>query len=223
MKLRPMIVVVFFATTTWSSCAVSSPLQSGSWFQIARMSDSDLGAFDGDGAFDPNYSFGAFVSSLQSDDFHRPFDVYSGMEILFITGDEQIWGKTSYLELWNEIQSFSNNLFGTNITFEAHISGTDMITAGNILSRSGITEDPWISLVGSHVSGVQNSMIIWGERDYLSPPHNAIKNYHDGINVFVSVPTEVPLPGAALLFSSALGGFWAMNRSRRARTRRRRV
>lgn len=183
----------------------ASPLDTGSWLQIARMSNSDFGMFDGNGAFNPAYTFGSFSSSLQVDDFHRPFSTYAGMSILFITGDQQIWGQTNYAELKGLIDAQSNN-FNPNITFNAHFGGTDQTVMGNVLSRAGAPEDPWISLLGGHDQGVATGMILWGESDYPSSQHALLKNLHSGVNVYVSqLIAAVPLPGALPLFASVLG------------------
>ena len=92
----------------------ASPLDTGSWLQIARMSNSDVGMFDGNGAFNPAYTFGSFSSPLQVDDFHRPFSTYAGMSILFITGDQTIWGQTSYATLKGLIDAQSDNSIRTS-------------------------------------------------------------------------------------------------------------
>ena len=185
--------------------ASASPLDTGSWLQIARMSNSDVGMFDGNGAFDPAYTFGTYSSPLQADDFHRPFSTYAGMSILFITGDQTIWGQTSYATLKGLIDAQSGH-FQPNITFNAHFGGTDQIVMGNVLSRGpGAPEDPWISLVGDHFQGIASAMILWGESDYTAQ-HADLKNTHNGVNVYVSqLVAPVPLPGALPLFASVLG------------------
>jgi hypothetical protein len=193
---------------------LASPLDTGNWYQIARMSGSDAGMFDGNGAFNPVYSFGTFSSPLQSDDFHRPFSAFDGMEILFITGDQSIWGRTSYAGLMSVVAANSGT-FTPNITFESHL-GT---VQGNILSRPYAPEDPWISLVGDHFAGIAATMIIWGENDFVGS-HAALKNARNGINVFVSTPgVETPLPAALPLFASAVGiaGLLGYRRKRRSR------
>jgi len=81
------------------SVAQASPLDTGTWYQVARMANGDAGMFDGNGELKSDYSFGTYSSPLQSNDFARPFDTYTGMQILFITGDGATWGSTSYATL----------------------------------------------------------------------------------------------------------------------------
>ena len=97
-----------------ASLSIASPLDVGSWYQVARMSDSDAGMFDGNSNLASDYSFGTYTGVGQADDFYRPFDVYDGMEILFITGNEDIWAKTSYSTLKSLVDANAGE-FGTNI------------------------------------------------------------------------------------------------------------
>lgn len=183
---------------------LATPLQTGSWIQIARMADGDGGMFNGNGDLKANYSFGTKTGDPlhQAEDFQIKFDVYSGMKILFMTGDETIWGFTSYSDLRNLIDAQSGN-FDPNITFSSRINGVEQKTIGNVLSR-GALEDPWIALQGGHAAGIANLLIIWGENDFSEPVRAALKNTHDGVNVFVSVPA-IPVPAALPLFVSGLG------------------
>jgi hypothetical protein len=41
-----------------STFAIASPLDTGSWFQIARIANGDAGMFDGNGELRADYSFG---------------------------------------------------------------------------------------------------------------------------------------------------------------------
>lgn len=213
-------VVAAIATCFTSGNSFASPLDLGSWYQVARMSDSDLGMFDGNGDLNSTYTYGTFTNVLQSEDFQRPFDVYAGMEILFITGDLTTWGKTSYSALRSLIDAHGVDVL-PNITFEAGINGISQTTTGNVLSRVGSPEDPWVSLSGDHFSAIASSLILWGESDWgaAGPTgHAALKNAHQGVNVYVSLlPSEVPIPAALPLFAAGLSamGFVGWRRKRK--------
>jgi hypothetical protein len=190
--LRKFSLLVGLVTACLVSAVQASPLDTGTWYQIARMANGDSGVFDGNGELKSDYSFGSYSSPLQSSDFARPFDTYAGMQILFITGDGATWGSTSYSTLRSLIDARAGD-FAPNITFTASINGgAETHTIGNVLSRNGFAEDPWISLQGSHSDGVNNSLIIWGEADFAGP-HAALLQAHNGVNVFVSV-AAVPEP-----------------------------
>jgi hypothetical protein len=171
----------------------------------------DGGMHDGNGNLQPNYTYGTNSGNpLQPNDFQIPFEVYAGMEIVFITGDQQVWGKTSYSTLRSLIDSAQGD-FTPNIQFVAHVNGIDLITMGNVLSRIGVPEDPWISLLGDHVQGIITSLILWGEADYQGP-HINLSQAHNGVNVYVSnLVAQTPLPGALVLFLSGLMGVGGLN------------
>jgi hypothetical protein len=189
--------------------AVASPLDSGAWYQVAHMSDSDNGMFDGNGNLQPGYSFGTAIAgseTTQTDDFARPFTEFVGMKMLFITGNQEIWAMADYAEIKGLINAFSGT-FAVNIAFESRLGGVEMSRNGNILSRSGFPEDPWITIEGDHTAGVNNSTIIWGEFNWTDgnpvAGHEAIKNLNGGVNVFVQLQA-VPAPAAAALIPGAL-------------------
>src|SRR5262245_13837095 len=158
--------------------------------------------FGGNGDLMSSYSFGAFSGDpLQASDFQIPFDVYPGMQILFITGDQSIWGLTSYSQLRALIDGHDGSM-SPNITFDARIGGVEQQTVGNILSL-GFLEDPWIGLQGDHGASIAAALIAWGENDFddTTGERAALKNAHLGINVFV---TTTPIPAALPLFASGL-------------------
>ena len=149
-----------------STFAIASPLDTGSWFQIARIANGDAGMFDGNGELRADYSFGTYSSSSQIDDFERPFTPAVDTQILFITGDGTTWGMTSYAGLCALIDVRAGD-FNPNLTFSASINrGPETVVVGNVLSRNGFVEDPWISLQGGHFQGIGNNLILWGEADY---------------------------------------------------------
>ena len=162
-----------------------SPLDDGGWVLVAHMSDSG-GMFDGNGELAAGYSYGTFVSNpvASTPDFQRAFPVVAN-EILFITGDGSVWGIADYGDLRALIDT-RGNAFGPNLAFETNSGGT----TGNVLSRNGVVEDPWISIVGDHSYGVNNSWIVWGENNYPGI-HRHLKNNHGGINVFVKAADNV--------------------------------
>ena len=203
------LMLSFMLTIAGGAAALASPLDTGSWFQIARIADDGGGMFDGNGDLQPGYSYGAFTGSTQSTDFERSYSVYSGMQILFITGDSLYWGLTPYADLRTLIDAQAGD-FGPNITFSASINGVEQTTTGDVLSREPFLEDPWISLQGSHFDGVANQLIIWGENNYAAGSLNnytALKETHGGINVYVTTETSMatPLPPSVFLFTSGLG------------------
>lgn len=190
-----------------TSIVNATPLDVGSWTHVARMADGDAGMFDGNGNLQSTYTFGTNTGNpMQSNDFQIPFNVYTGMDILFITGDHQIWGKTSYSTLRSLIDA-QGGAFAPNIAFNARVNGVEQSTMGNVLSRGGFSEDPWISLLGDHGTGIAASLILWGEGDYAGP-HITLKQLHGGVNVYVSnLVAQTPIPGALPLFASVLGLF----------------
>jgi len=154
------------------------------WELVAHMSNTG-GMFDGDGDLRPDYSFGVFDSdpTASTADFQREFPFFAG-EILFMTGDLSIWGITDYTSLRNIIDARGGDL-NPNLAFEIGINGVVSNTVGNVLSRVGKTEDPWVSIQGSHSDGVTNELIAWGESNHSSGTHKFLKNNHGGLNVFI--------------------------------------
>ena len=210
--LKKFGLLVGLVTACLVSAAQASPLDSGTWYQIARMANGDSGVFDGNGELKSDYSFGSYSSPSQANDFARPFDTYAGMQILFITGDGVTWGSTSYATLRALIDARAGD-FAPNITFTASINGgAETTTIGNVLSRNGLAEDPWISLQGDHGTGIFNHLIIWGEADYAGP-HTELLQAHNGVNVFVSVaPVPEPSTWAMMILGFAGVGYMAYRR-----------
>lgn len=198
------IVSVFLAFLIQGSAWATSinPLDDGGWELVAHMSGIG-GMFDGNGELQPGYSYGSFVASptAATPDFARAFPVVAG-EILFITGDFSVWGIANYADLRTAIDARSGT-FAPNLAFEVGINGVIYNTIGNVLSRNGFAEDPWISIEGDHIYAVNNSRIVWGENDY-NGTHTTLKNTHGGLNVFVRPFAEAPAPMTLLLFGAAL-------------------
>lgn len=212
MKFLSVLAVILGLSIASANASPVTPLDSGSWFQFARIADDGQGMHDGNSQLDSTYSFGTFTSGSQSTDFYRPFNVYAGMEILFITGDRTVWAKTDYGVLKALIDAFGGSQVA-NIAFDTKNGAT----TGNVLSRASAIEDPWISMSGSHSNGINNQGIIWGENDWGSGSngHTALKNLSGGIDVFVSTAT-VPLPAGFVLLLSAGAGLGAMRMRKKA-------
>ena len=171
-------------TSAWAS-----PLDEAGWHLVAHMSNSG-GMFDGNGELQPTYSYGSFTSNplANTQDFQRAFPV-DAEEILFITGDFTIWAIAKYRELRTLIDAQGND-FKPNLAFKISVNGVESNAVGNVLSRRHNREDPWISMNGGHYDGINNQRIIWGENNwpegaFWGGEHPALKNNHQGINVFV--------------------------------------
>ena len=188
----------------------TNPLNDAGWTLVSHMSNSG-GMFDGNGELNSNYSFGNFEASptATTADFARAFP-FQASKILFITGDLSIWGITDYTILRNLIDARGDN-FSPNLSFEIGINGVISNTSGNVLSRSGVSEDPWISIEGGHFDGINNQRIVWGESNYSAGTHQSLKNNHGGINVYIQM---VPEPISLVLFAFGLTGFGVLRKKR---------
>ena len=177
-----------------------NPLDDGGWQLVAHMSGSG-GMFDGDCQLAFGYSFGVFDPnpSAATLDFERIFPVVAE-EILFLTGDLSIWAIANYEDLRALIDAQGEDL-SPNLAFEIGVDGVISNTTGNVLSRPGIIEDPWISMDGGHVDGVNNQRIVWGEDNYSAFTHQDLKNNNGGMNVYVRA---VPEPFTGLLLGGGL-------------------
>jgi hypothetical protein len=213
MKFFSILATILGLSVASANASSVTPLDSGSWFQFARIADDGLGMHDGNSQLDNAYSFGVFTSGSQGTDFYRPFDVYAGMEIMFITGDRTIWAKTDYSGLKALIDA-SGGSQAENILFDTNTGST----MGNVLSRGSSIEDPWISMSGTHSNGISNGRIVWGENNWGSgglTGHSGLKNLHGGMDVFVSTAT-VPLPAGFVLLLTAGAGVGAMRMRKKA-------
>lgn len=123
------------------------------WTLIARMSDSDSGMFNGDtNNFQPNYAYGTFNNDpLSKSDYYRPFFVANAAstEILFITGNLQYWARVTLDKIYEagKVETGEPNL---NWVVKLPQNASEQLVTGNLLFRSSLTEDPWITLVGGH-------------------------------------------------------------------------
>lgn len=208
------------------SQTLATPLASGSWTQVGNMSGSTT---SNDGMFNGNCNLSATCTynTDSAGDFWTPFSVTAGMEMLFISGDRQIWAKALYSDILAVMASASS--FDANITWsDAGLNGASLgnTTQGNILFRSSAREDPWITLRGGHcahrISGQtfptsvnDCNLIIWGENDFNSAVHKSLKNSSGGIEVYVSSVSAVPLPASVLFLMAGVGGFAALRRKQR--------
>jgi Ca2+-binding RTX toxin-like protein len=173
------------------------------WWLVAHMSNSG-GMFDGDGDLQPFYSFGSYdphpLSATQ--DYQRPFAVVDSTRIAFVTGDQSIWAVTSYADLRALIDSRSGDS-SSNLLFDLYSGGNYERQHGNVYSRNGITEDPWITFSGDHEQGINLGRMIWGEGNYASL-HSALKNAHEGLNVYISRPLNNSAPSGSVSISGLI-------------------
>ncbi|HUQ37159.1 MAG TPA: VPLPA-CTERM sorting domain-containing protein [Aestuariivirga sp.] len=149
-------------------------------------------------------------------DFWSSFDTFTGQQILFITGNDQIWAAASYAAV-QQIINDAAEVFTPNITWsDAGLGGFSIgSVVGNILQRAGVSEDPWITLLGDHCNP-DCSGILWGESNYYHPAHVSLKNSSGGVRVYVT--SEVPLPASLPLFAAGLSamGFMGWRRKQKA-------
>ena len=214
-NIRSLVVsVALGALPSLVHANTTSPLDTGNWYQVARMADGDPGVFDGNGDLQSTYSFGTYTSENQSTDFARTFTEYAGMDILFITGNGSIWALSDYATLRATIDDRVNATQSVNFRWDAtsaNAGGQD----ANILSRSGNAEDPWISFSGTHSEGVNTTGIIWGENNWgfnRVAGHDDLKNANGGVNVWVSLPAPVPLPASAVFLGFGVAGLLVFRR-----------
>ena len=190
-----------------------TPLDDGGWELVAHMSNSG-GMFDGNGELMPGYAYGTFNSNpvASTPDFQRAFPVVAD-KILFITGDLSIWGIADYGDLRALIDAQGSvPPFSPNLAFEIGVNGVVSNTTGNVISRAGALEDPWISMEGDHFYGVDNQRIVWGENNWnFAPGHVALKNNHGGINVYIMSGNESPTANAGGSYSGNEGSAIAMS------------
>lgn len=190
--LRVSVAVGLVLALTFNTVAATSPnpLDDGGWVLVAHMSNSG-GMFDGNGELSSTYNYGAFVANPvpSTPDFQRAFPIVAD-KILFITGDLSVWGIADYGALRTLIDA-RGNVQAPNLAFEIGVNGVISNTTGNVLSRAANPEDPWISIDGSHTAGITNQRIVWGENNYGAGTHQALKNSHGGINVYVRAARTV--------------------------------
>lgn len=193
-------------------------LDTGNWSQIGQMSS-------GGGMFNGNLSLTGCTFDDGNDFWVEAPETFAGQELLFITGDDQIWGLVDYASIasiMTTAPNFAPNLAWLDVGFSgSSLSGSPI---GKILFRSGAGEDPWVTLIGSHCAHQTSSInaggygtcnsIIWGENNWdNSSIHPALKNNSDGVRVFVS--RSVPEPSVLALFALGLVGFGVSAKNRK--------
>ena len=187
----------------------ASPLASGNWLQVGNMSadifgEATYGMFNGN----CNLSSTCSYAPDSAGDFWNAFDTFAGQEILFVTGNDQIWARAAYSDVI-AIVTAAAGVFAPNIMWtDAGLGGVSIgSVTGNVLSRPNNPEDPWITLRGDHCASGCSEMI-WGENNWWSPAtdHENLKDASQGVQVYVSA---VPVPAALPLLAGgiALLGF----------------
>lgn len=187
----------------------ASPLDQGGWTLAAHMSNQG-GMFDGQGELSFAQAYGTAVASplASTPDFSVAISAPI-TRILFITGDRSVWAMADYTALVTQIQARAG-FFGGNVDFTVGINGVVSQVRGNVLSRPGVSEDPWITYAPDHFTGINSNAIIWGESDYFAA-HSNLKNSAGGINVYVQAVPE-PTSLALLLAGGVTAGVVARRR-----------
>ena len=217
-----LLVGLGAVTVLFGFSASASPLNSGNWIQVGYMAP-DGNLFGGDCNLSATgCTYGPDVSG----DFWIPFpEMYSGQAILFITGDEQYWATVDYSAVAS-IVGAAAGVFTPNVSWsDAGIAGVSVGTvSGNILQRNN-TEDPWVTLRGSHCAHLTAdafpvvndcNLVLWGEYPpaQAGPIHDSLSAASGGVEVYIS--SAIPEPSTALLLGVGLAGL-GMRRRQRAR------
>jgi hypothetical protein len=186
-------------TSCSASLSCPDPLCEDDWTLVAHMEN------DGDGMFEGNMNLRAAGTvgvppmppvvyedvSPEDSDWKADWSEIEPeiTEILFITGDERYWGKGDYQRFRYIVDNLDPDTMVQNMFWERCLNGKSYDAIfGNVLSRSGTAEDPWVSIAdGTHFDGIDQGLIIWGENDFSSQSmiHAALKSTHGGVNVLV--------------------------------------
>ena len=134
-------------------------------------------------------------------------------EILFITADRQYWGQASYSLILGLVDAAATILYPNLTWIDAGKNGVSVgAITGNLLMRPellGPTEDPWVTLDGSHCAHLSAtspcSDVMWGEIDYSAPVHTSLMMAHGGMEVYARI-SPVPEPSSFALLAFGLAG-----------------
>jgi hypothetical protein len=131
------------------------------WVLVAHMSDTG-GMFAGRTKLKADVSFGSFVENplFETADFQREFP-FIPTKIKLVTGNKAHsviydWEKFRSVIDTCDASSFNANI---DIQYSSDEENTYHAAQGNILSRCGAAEDPWIDLSDKHCSGSCKSIM----------------------------------------------------------------
>lgn len=127
--------------------------------------------------------------------FSIKFDDWTFDEILFATGDEQIWLSTfkiaigaPFVGVEDSSRYYSNALRTIKMS-----SDRQSVYQARWFNRDGVSEDPWIS-TEDHDDAIANGKIVYGEDSFGGAHATNILPLHNGANVWVKVTAPPPSP-----------------------------
>ncbi|MEI8259332.1 MAG: fibrinogen-like YCDxxxxGGGW domain-containing protein [Deltaproteobacteria bacterium] len=149
----------------------------GGYMLVARLrSSGDMAPWDFD--LQPGHSAGTYVPDISVDDnFYMNWSAFAYTHFLFSTVDRAVWlvaSKSNFDEFYANDQRtvLSSSLSPGPTTYAWY-------------NRSGVPEDPWVS-VGDHVGAIVYGEASWPGCDgACGVPHFVTKNTHGGLAVYV--------------------------------------
>jgi hypothetical protein len=198
MHIRKTLAAFLFIFGTFNIYA--SPLDT-TWTQVGHMNGNDAGMFNGN----CNLLMTCTYASDGTGDFWTP--LVGADEILFVTGDGNLWGQALYSDLLALINPPTDDFDPNLLWIDAGRGGVSIIgpVVGNVLHRvgGGSPEDPWVTLQGGHCE-LGCSEQLWGESNWATTSfgHQELRTQHAGVNVYAR--TIVPEPSSIALLGLGL-------------------